>query len=49
MLELDKEVFDVALYANATAFVNVVPLDVDPGKLVPCHVALYSVVLLEEI
>ena len=49
VLELGKEVLNVALHANATAFVDVVPLDVDLGKLVPCHVALYSVVLLEEI
>ncbi len=49
VLELDKEVLNVALHANATAFVDVVPLDVDSGKLIPCHVALYSVVLLEEI
>ena len=49
MLELSEEVFDVASHANVTAFVDVVPFDVDPGKLVPCYVALYSVVLLEEI
>ncbi len=49
VLELGKEVINVASHANATAFVDVVPLDVDSGKLIPCHVALYSVVLLEEI
>ena len=49
VLELDKEVLNVASHANATAFVDVVPFDVDPGELVPCHVALYSLVLFEEI
>ncbi len=49
MLEFDEEVFNVASNANSTAFVGVVPCDVYPSELVPCHVALYSVVLLEEI
>ena len=49
MLELDKEVFDIASHANATAFVGVVPFNVDSRKSVPRHVDLYSVVLFEEI
>jgi hypothetical protein len=49
MLELGEKVFNVASHANAAAFVDVVPFDVDPSELVPCHVALYSVVLFEEI
>ena len=49
MIDLDEEVFDVALHANATAFVDVVSFDVDPSKLVPCHVALVSVVFFEDI
>ena len=49
MLELGKEVLKVATHANATTLVDVVPLDVDSGKLIPCHAALYSVVFLEEI
>jgi hypothetical protein len=35
MIELDEEVLDVALHANAAAFVDVVPCDVHPGKFVP--------------
>jgi hypothetical protein len=49
MIELDEEVFDVALHANVTAFVDVVPFDVDPSKFIPCHVALNSVVFFEDI
>ena len=49
MIELDEEVFDVALHANATAFVDVVPFDVNPSKFVPCHWALNSVVFFEDI
>ena len=48
MLELDKEVFDVALHADVTLFVNVVPLDVNSRKFITCHVTLYSVVFFEE-
>ena len=49
MLELDKEIVNVAWHANATAPVNVVPFDVYSCKFVPSHVALYTVVLFEEI
>jgi len=48
MIELDEEVFDVASHANATAFVSVVPLDVNSSKFITCHVTLYSVVIFEE-
>ena len=49
MLELEKEIVDVAWHANVTAPVNVVPFDVYSCKFVPSHVALYAVVLFEEI
>ena len=49
MLEFYKEIVDVAWHANATAPVNVVPFDVYSCKFVPRHVALYTVVLFEEI
>ena len=49
MLEFDKEIVYVAWHADATAPVNIVPFDVDSSKFVPRHVALYSVVLFEEI
>ena len=35
VLELGKEVLNVASHANATAFVDIIPFDVDSGKLVP--------------
>ena len=35
MLKLDEKVFDVALHANSTAFVDVVPFDVHARKFVP--------------
>ena len=35
MIELNEEVFDVASHAYAAAFVDVVPLDVQPSKFVP--------------
>ena len=49
MLELGEKISNVASHANATAFVDVVPFDVDPSKFVPCHVALNSVVFFEDI
>ena len=44
MLEFDEEIIDVAWHADATAFVHVVPFDVDSCKLVPQHVELHSVI-----
>ena len=49
MLELDKEVFDIASHANATAPAHVVPFDVDSCKLISQHVELHSMVFFEEI
>ena len=49
MLEFDEEILDVALHADATAPVHVVPFDVDSCELVPRHVELHSVVFFEEI
>ena len=49
MPEFDEEIGDVAWYADATVPVNIVPFDVYSCKFVSSHVALYAVVLFEEI
>ena len=49
MLELDKEVLNVAGHAETTAFTNIIPCDGDAGKFISGHVELYPMVLLEKV
>ena len=49
MFEFDEEIVDVPRHTDATALANIVPLDVNPCKLVTCHVDLYTVKFLEKV
>jgi hypothetical protein len=48
-LNFNEKVFNVPWHTDATATICIVPFDVDTGKLVPCHVELYSMKCLENI
>ncbi len=49
MFELDEQVFDISIHADAASSARIVPLDVNSSKLVPQHVELDSMIFLEKI
>ena len=49
MFKFDEEIVDVPRHNDATAPANIVPFDVNPCKLVACHVELYTVKFLERL
>ncbi len=49
MFEFDEKVVDVPRHADAAALASVVPLGVNAGKLVSCHVELHPMKFLEEV
>ena len=49
MFEFDEKIADVPWHTDATAPVNIVPVDANPCKLVACHVELYTVKVPEKV
>ncbi len=49
MFEFEEEIVDVPWHTDAAAPANIVPFNVNTGKLVTCHVELHPVIFLEEV
>ncbi len=49
MFQFDEEIVNVPRHTDATALANIVPFDVNPCKLVTCHVELHTMKFLAQL